>query len=775
MIGLCTPYKIDNYGTKLQAYAVQEKIKSLGYDCEIVNFDRRSDMRFDKLLKRYANPAFVKSKFKKMKKEHLSTEFRVNKKIRNDAIHSFDRTHLVTTPLIKGYGNLQKMCQKYDAVICGSDQIWLPTTIHNPTTTLEFAPKKCKRIAFAASFGVHSLPEAKKRDYRRFLSNLDSISVREVQGQKIVSELLGKEVPVVLDPTLTVSPKVWKDLAQTGRDFIKNKKYIFCYFLGTNEEHRKAVRRYADDSGLTVVTIPHFKEFVPADEELTDIQLYDVTPCDFVRLIQEADTVCTDSFHATAFSLLNHRNFYTFERFSRDSKESANARIYSLLGQLGLEERILTAETGYNTNCKEIDYLEADRVLDSLRTQTDQYLNASLIEVPKKETGEAGFAFPDENQCCGCSACMAVCPKSCIQMKADTKTGFHYPVSVHPDDCIHCGLCQEVCPDKKPYNLLHSISEPYFAANNNPEILTRSSSGGLFYPIAEMTVRQGGYVCAASYDTDFNVKHIIVNTIDELQKLIGSKYSESDLGGVFHHVKLLLDDDRTLLFCGTPCQVRGLKSYLRKEYKNLITLDLLCYGIQSPIAWRKYKSQFEEDGRNITAINMRDKSVSWQHYSINIQFQSGDPYVADRFTDPYMRSYSKGLFIRPYCYNCSLKAFPRESDFTIGDFWDIDKLLPEENNGRGAGFLLIHSEMGKSMISQLQESETIKLKAIDEMALRKVHPLFCIHARKSKKSARFMKMLSDDTVSFEKAVKACEISLIEKKARQLYKALKQKR
>lgn len=197
-VGLCTPYKVDNYGTKLQAYAVQVKIKSLGYEVEIVNFDRRSDHRFVKLLKRYANKEYLQGKLrKKTDARKNSALMRANLIVRKDAINSFDKSHYKLTPLIKGYHELCHCAEQYDAVICGSDQIWLPGSINNPTTTLEFAPKNCKRIAFAPSFGISNVPDNRKKEYAKFLKEFDALSVREVQGAEIVKELTGDRKSVV--------------------------------------------------------------------------------------------------------------------------------------------------------------------------------------------------------------------------------------------------------------------------------------------------------------------------------------------------------------------------------------------------------------------------------------------------------------------------------------------------------------------------------------------------------------------------------------------------
>ena len=384
-IGLCTPYKVDNYGTKLQAYAVQEKIRSMGYEVEVVNFDRRSDLRVSRLLRRYLNADYIKGKIKVKKDPRLENDnVRINLKIRKDAINCFDKSHYSLSPLIKGYDALRKYGEECSAVVCGSDQIWLPGSINNPTTTLEFASDGCRRIAFAPSFGISEIPEKLKERYRVFLRRFDFLSAREIKGAEIIHELIGKDVPVVLDPTLSVEKKLWDRLADEGRTSIRE-PYMFCYFLGQTERHRIESRRIADKLGLKLVTLPHFKHYVPADEDLSDYQLYNVTPCDFVRFIKEAKFVCTDSFHATVFSILYQKKFMTFERFELQDKRSANSRIYSLLGQLELVDHIWSEDTGIDTETEKPDFDFVNKKLAILRQETDSYLKNAFDGIEKAE------------------------------------------------------------------------------------------------------------------------------------------------------------------------------------------------------------------------------------------------------------------------------------------------------------------------------------------------------------------------------------------------------
>lgn len=773
-VSLCTPYKVDNYGTKLQAYAVQEKIKSLGYEVEIVNFDRRSDHRIIKLLKRYANKEYLRGKLRKKTDLRMSNALMsANLVVRRDAINSFDKSHYRLTPLIRGYSNLCRYAEQCEAVICGSDQIWLPGSINNPTTTLEFTPDTCKRIAFAPSFGISNVPNNRKKEYTKFLREFDSLSVREIRGAEIIKELTGKDVPVVLDPTLSVEPCIWDKLANEGRNHI-HEPYMFCYFLGATEKHRFEARKIADRMGLKIVTMPHFKEYVPADEECADVCLYDVTPCDFVKMIREADYVCTDSFHATVFSILNHKRFMTFERFKATSANSANSRIYSLLGQLNLLEHIWSESTISNQEDAIPDYQSVDQILSDLRKRTTDYLEQALKAIPKEQPTQITLHVKKQKDCCGCGACAAICPKKCITIQSEEGTGFHYPQLTKSEECIHCNQCNTVCPYEQSHNVCHSVGEAYYAVNRDLEILTKSSSGGIFYPLAMQTLEAGGYVCAAVYNANFDVCHTIIHQKEELGWLIGSKYAESDLGNCFEQIQKLLKEGRRVLFCGTPCQAHGLGSYLKKEYPNLFVIDLLCYGIQAPKAWEKYREFITSNGKRIRSINMRDKCDGWQNYSMKIEFDDGTSYTADKKTDLYAKTYSKGYFIRPSCYNCELKAFPRKSDVTIGDFWDIDKIMPEKNDGRGSGIVFPQTEKGLNELQALENNGKIKYLKIDKDALMQVHPLFGLNAKKNRKSDKFMNMLKEDKIPFDVIVEKCKQGRVEFALRSFYRKIKKR-
>lgn len=304
--------------------------------------------------------------------------------------------------------------------------------------------------------------------------------------------------------------------------------------------------------------------------------------------------------------------------------------------------------------------------------------------------------------CCGCTACVSACPKSCISMSADME-GFLYPV-VDSVKCIDCGLCEKVCP------VLHPVTnetEPlvYAAINNDEAVRMQSSSGGIFTLIAEYVLARGGVVFGACFDCDWNVIHDYTETKEGLAIFRGSKYVQSNVGNSFTQVKTFLDSGREVLFSGTPCQVAGLKNYLRKPYSNLLTVDLVCHGVPSPEVWRKYlqeticrvygikKNKLEVNpGDYISDISFRAKDKGWKKYNVKIIFRDGKVEMMPFFENPYMNVFLSDLSLRPSCYACPAKLHNVQSDITLADFWGVNRINPDIDDDKGCGLILIHNK-----------------------------------------------------------------------------------
>lgn len=362
----------------------------------------------------------------------------------------------------------------------------------------------------------------------------------------------------------------------------------------------------------------------------------------------------------------------------------------------------------------------------------------------------------DKTKCCGCTACASICPKHCISMKED-KEGFLYP-EADATLCVECGACEKVCPvlhageTRKP---LHC----YAAKNKDEEVLKKSSSGGVFSLLAQYAIQEEhGVVFGAMWEDD-RVVHGAVDCVEELHKLRGSKYVQSDLRDSFIQVAENLKDGRFVLFSGTPCEIAGLKSYLRKDYDNLLTVDLACHGVPSPKVLALYIQDLKQKyGVDSLQLNFKDKSSGWATYSVTAT--NGDKVLfSERATENiYMKGYLHELFSRPSCHDCAFKSFRSGSDITIADFWGINNVFPEYNSIDGVSLVLINTEKGNRAIATVSDSAETIVVSYDD-ALQENGALVYSEQAHPKRKSFFKSLSKRENVGFL-ITKGMEIDLL---------------
>lgn len=310
-----------------------------------------------------------------------------------------------------------------------------------------------------------------------------------------------------------------------------------------------------------------------------------------------------------------------------------------------------------------------------------------------------------ENECTGCSACMAACPKSCIKM-IPNKDGFFIPV-LNLEKCVNCKICEEVCPalHASENNGEGELPLTFAAVTTDDATRGKSSSGGMFTVLAENALKSNGFVYGAAFSNDFSVEHTAVSDSFDLDKLRRSKYAQSDLKNSFKEIKDLLNNNKTVMFCGTPCQVAGLTTYLKKPYDNLITVDFVCHGIPSPKSFKAYIASKEKQyNSKITAVNFRDKSTGWKNCAVRLDFENNEVYLKRFEKDSYMKAFLTNISLRSCCYSCKFKLFNHKSDLTLADFWGASNVLPEIDDDKGVSLVMVQTPKGKQLISEIQES-----------------------------------------------------------------------
>lgn len=301
-------------------------------------------------------------------------------------------------------------------------------------------------------------------------------------------------------------------------------------------------------------------------------------------------------------------------------------------------------------------------------------------------------------RCTGCGLCAVKCPKRCIQMQPDIE-GFMRPV-VNGGECLSCGVCQAVCPANHQPDTI-PLCKAYAAYSLDEQIRHHSSSGGIFSVLAASVLAAGGVVAGAAMQPDGVVRHILVETEEQLALLRGSKYVQSEAWHVFAPIQSMLDAGRTVLFTGTPCQTAALSACLSKPAEQLILADLICHGAPSPAVWKRYVNfRSERAGAACTDVTFRDKEESWQRYRLKMHFANGTSYAAPAAADPYLRAFLKNASLRPSCSDCAFKGDHRLSDLTLADYWGAERLHPMQNVKQGVSLVLVHSEKGQQLLDQ---------------------------------------------------------------------------
>lgn len=304
----------------------------------------------------------------------------------------------------------------------------------------------------------------------------------------------------------------------------------------------------------------------------------------------------------------------------------------------------------------------------------------------------------EKDKCTGCGACKQVCPFGAITMLEDVD-GYVFPV-LDEAKCTNCGLCKKTCHILNAK--FNKAQKACYAVMANDKIRMSSSSGGIFSVVAEYVLRHKGYVCGAVFNKDWNVEHIIIDDIKDLDKLRRSKYVQSDLKDTFKEIKKLLKNGKFLLFVGTPCQVAALNCFLNKDYNNLITMDLVCHGTPNAKIWQKFLSD-NVNKDEIIDIKFRDKKENgWDPYlgTINTSIYTRN---ANNVFKTYMQAYCTSLSTRSACCNCNYTKVERCADITVCDFWYISKYEKGLDDKKGTSFLMMNTSKAQKLFKNLKK------------------------------------------------------------------------
>lgn len=692
----------NNYGNRLQNYAVQELLKEYG-EVYTVKYEKKDPIPVNcSWISRYS-PRHIKDAIdsRLLNIYHISnrnkstlsrvlyyimhrSEIKSSLIKRNLAFQTFDDKYIeFESELLHLNGDDETdWVKSYDAWVCGSDQIWNPTY---PTATrnafLQFASEQ-RRIALSASIGL-SDTKVMLSEYPEWLSSIPYLSVREDRAAEIVKELTGRDAEVFLDPTMLIPLEKWQQMADAA-DTNLPEKFAVGYFLGVREkkylDYINEQTRNMEYVDILNGEVSHYMEFGPNH---------------VVDAIRKAEIVFVDSFHGAVFSILFHKQFVVFER--SEEGQTMNSRLQTLLKRFGLENRIYNEQNAEALR-QQIDYNHVDEILCKERKRVRMFLDQAMKDIAQLPCDmmneEKRIKIDRPEKCCGCTACSQVCPKQCITMQSDNE-GFSYP-NVSVNSCIECGRCKIACP------ILHhdggnTPNHVLAEKNKDEKIRSTSSSGGVFYEIAKKLIQNGGVVYGCAMDENMVARHICVESIEDLDKLKSSKYVQSDMGNTMSEIKKRLIAKEKVMFSGTPCQVAGLKKYLGKEYENLLVVDVLCHGVPSPKLFADYLNflSLQYKGGKPVSVNFRNKQRGWKRLYMEVKFDNGKRHYTYSGYDRYEGMFLNNLSLRPSCYECKFTKAERFGDITLGDFWGIGKQYPDWDDDKGISVVMLNTEKGE--------------------------------------------------------------------------------
>lgn len=575
---------------------------------------------------------------------------------------------------------------------------------------MEFGNKNARRISYAASIGKEEITKNEDLVFKRYLDNLDFISVREESAKNILDNLTSKEIETVLDPTLLLDRE---DYDKLKIDPGYNEEYIYVHNVHLKKE---------DDRLINIANAMSHRLHLPIVSNFTRNKFARTlksfkadSPEKIVGVISNAKYVITNSFHTTVFSIIYNKEFITVPHFK------FSTRMQYLLNSLGLSNRLCDSiEELTEQRLQKINYEKVyEKILEN-RKQSVDFLNKALygtVENKKLTFLETENKFT----CYGCEACKFICPQNAIKMVEDEE-GFSYPV-INEELCNQCGNCKEVCIYKKENLQVNEKDYPKVFASYNKDIDVRkqSTSGGIFTPLYNYIISEGGAVIGVKYDKNMVPIYDIAYTAKDCEAFRGSKYVEAEKNDILIRTKIELDKNIPVLFSGTPCQIAALKSFLNKQYYNLFCIEIICHGTPSLKIFKDYVAYLENDmNSKMTNLKFRDKQIGWHKAYMQIEFKNGNIINEEAKVNNYNRAFLNDFIQRPSCYNCEFTRKGGVADITIGDFWGIENTYKEMDDNLGISIIKINTPVGNKLFNQIKSNLELKESTYD-IAFEKNH------------------------------------------------------
>lgn len=682
-VGIITFINTVNFGASLQAYALQETVRSFGLNAEVIQYTNKSIEAKEKNTGK-----------KSLYPKNIMRSLVMGRGLKNKAkaFENFEKDFMIPGKLLTDQ-TADEVNTYYDKFITGSDQVWNKQITHGDWHYyLDFVKETSKIMSYAPSFGNSEFPMECYQQAGELLSRFHALSVREQSGAELIHKLCSRHAQVVLDPTLLMDKAKWEKKIIFKPDF---EHYILVYFPHDKKLVFNFVEKLKKKTGLPVIYLSISPRIQPGTHTI-----YDSSPDEFLGWVQHADFVVTGSFHGTAFSLNLEKQFYY-------EPSGEGSRIDNIVKLCGAENRsILTDDLD-----SRLDFTGVREKLNMQRIISLNWLKIALFSEERIEPVNQTVAVKKsvivpvaKRECCGCGACVSVCPNSAISMCTDEE-GFSYP-AVDNKSCIECGLCTKHCAfaNRMKQPLPKELPKCYIAKHRDTSVRMHSRSGGVFVACSDWVLQQGGVVYGCVLNDNMEAVHVCAESAEEQKFMCKSKYVQSNTNGIFSQVKIDLDAGRTVLFSGTGCQVDSLLGYLnhmRTDLTGLYTMDIICHGCASPLLFKDFIAWLEKKYQGkVTSFEFRDKTICGWDGHIESAIINGKKLTGITFREIFHTD----LCIRPSCYNCKYASVARPADITIGDAWGIKKVLSEFNDNRGVSLFLVRGEKGALLKQAIEAS-----------------------------------------------------------------------
>ncbi len=701
-IALLTWFHFRNYGTALQVYATYHFLSTLGYDVDVVDYTPTVQSKY--LIANYGASDIISRFFSRYRIVNKFNDFEDPQNIqfcneeKNSVFSSFLNEKLTFTEKCTSSLDLRTLNEKYDAFICGSDQIWSPLCFDSHYF-LDFVLNNNKIISYAPSLGVFDISDKyKKEQIRKLISRFSHLSVRENHGKHLIKSLTGKDAQWVCDPTMLLSGDEWRMCCNVKKN-THVRPYLLVYMLGYNDQHWKHVAAYATENGLDIKVIPVFEK----DLSLASCIHTPIDPSEFVSLIDNSDMVCTDSFHGMVFSLLLKKDFIPYERFESDDPSNQNSRIYSLLDMLNLSDRLIHYSPQDTYTFKPLDYTIIESLITDFRKSSSKYLSNAVNTVSTQKSAQNNHIISNSVFCCGCGVCEIICPNSAIKTKLNDN-GF---IRTYIDDqkCINCGKCINICPMLS--------KSPIISSNNLAVYKNTSTNLDIMCLLARLLLNEDYLIAGCKFDPiSQHAKHSLLTSPDQLGLLRNAKYMQSDFSSVLYDIQSC---SSPVAIFGTPCQIAGARK-LFSNRTDVLYIDFDCCGIPTNNVYKKYleylSAKYSLKKDRISSVFDYQKENQQYRYVYSTDGEKSVCIESDK--DLYCRLYNAKNCFAESCYECHF------ADHSYADIRITNNIDSNENEG----FIILNEDAPKIIQLLKDDHFSISNNAPTKQVQHKTKPLY---------------------------------------------------